>query len=288
MESVQFLISGADSYMGRPFYARRIRSLSKETEKAAAMWCRRCRQDVPGISLSAGEGLGCAQCGARFAGGRSRGAGHTVGVAEAAGDGLDLAEPSPGDEATTIDFDEWVDQEWPHLGRPQTAVPAESPWSQLAAMGARLDAGVLPKTRSVAPVRSANIRGGILAWFVLLTGFTALASGAALVIWSNLTGIGSMTIIGLPLAAGGGVAMLLGLALQLERIGQGHRRAAVQLEKVDAQLQHLQQTATLLGTTQGTAAQAFYAHLAEGANPQMLLADVKSQLDLLALRLSQQ
>ena len=53
------------------------------------------------------------------------------------------------------------------------------------------------------------------------------------------------------------------------------------------QLDDLRQTTSLLGSNHGSAAQAFYAHLAQGANPQMLLADLKGQLDLLAIRMAQ-
>jgi hypothetical protein len=94
--------------------------------------------------------------------------------------------------------------------------------------------------------------------------------------------------MGLPIAVGGQVVLLLGLALQLERIGQGSRKAADKLEHVDEQLHNLHQATTMLGNTHGSASQAFYTHLAEGANPQMLLADVKSQLDMLAMRMAQQ
>ena len=44
---------------------------------------------------------------------------------------------------------------------------------------------------------------------------------------------------------------------------------------------------TLLGTSHGSPAGSFYAHMARGASPQLLLADLKSQLDLLAVKLGQ-
>jgi len=130
-------------------------------------------------------------------------------------------------------------------------------------------------------------RPGGFAWFIVSIGLTGLICGVALLFGSTLTGRGELWTLGLPIAVGGQVVLLLGLALQLERIGQGSRKAADKLDHVDEQLHTLQQATTMLGTTHGSASQAFYAHLAEGANPQMLLADVKSQLDLLAMRMSQ-
>jgi hypothetical protein len=45
---------------------------------------------------------------------------------------------------------------------------------------------------------------------------------------------------------------------------------------------------TLLTTTKNASAQSFYAHMAEGASPQLLLADLKGQLDLLAQQMASQ
>ena len=88
-----------------------------------------------------------------------------------------------------------------------------------------------------------------------------------------------MTVAGL-------VWLVLGIVLQLERIWQNSRHAVRKLDQVKSQLNHLERTTTMLGTTHGSAAQAFYAHMAEQADPQYLLADLKGQLDLLALSIS--
>jgi hypothetical protein len=255
-------------------------------------------------------------------GSATRPAGHTIGVAEAAAGGLDLAAPAavedePVEEETPsleLDVDDWdLEQDWTELidlPQPQptaTALPAwppspgygssAPPWMQAppASMPAAYPATAfgapaffptaVPPTVNVpaTPVR----RTGGVAWFIVSLGLTALVCGVALLLGSTLTGRGALWTVGLPIAVSGQVVLLLGLALQLERIGQGSRKAAVKLDHVDEQLHNLQQATTMLGTTHSSASQAFYAHLAEGANPQMLLADVKSQLDLLAMRMSQ-
>ena len=64
-----------------------------------------------------------------------------------------------------------------------------------------------------------------------------------------------------------------------------NRNAAAKLDKVEGQLRELKTTTTLLGTTHSPSAAAFYAHLASGASPQILLTDLKSQLDILAVKL---
>jgi len=43
----------------------------------------------------------------------------------------------------------------------------------------------------------------------------------------------------------------------------------------------------MLGTSHASPGAAFYSHLVEGASPQILLSDLKGQLDLLAVKLGQ-
>jgi hypothetical protein len=82
--------------------------------------------------------------------------------------------------------------------------------------------------------------------------------------------------------------LLLGLVLQMDSLWQANRRTTETLDQVDHRLQEINHTTTMLGTTHSAPAQSFYAHMAAGANPQMLLADLKGQLDLLAVRMSGQ
>ena len=89
------------------------------------------------------------------------------------------------------------------------------------------------------------------------------------------------------MAAVGQIALLVGLVLQLDRLGHDNRDAADKLDDVDEQLSELKATTTLLGTSQGSAASVFYSHFANGAGPQILLTDLKSQIDLLAMKIAQ-
>ncbi len=113
----------------------------------------------------------------------------------------------------------------------------------------------------------------------------ALVCGGVLAGWSILGGRADLWGLGVPIALGGQFVLLLGLVLQLDRLWLDSRKASAKLEQVDNKLRELKQTTTLLGTGHGTPG-AFYAHFAEGASPSLLLTDLKSQLDLLALKLS--
>jgi len=113
----------------------------------------------------------------------------------------------------------------------------------------------------------------------------ALVCGGVLAGWSLLGGRNDLWGFGIPIALGGQFVLLLGLVLQMDRLWADSRNATAKLEHVDAKLRELKQTTTLLGTGHGTPG-AFYVHYAEGASPSLLLSDLKSQLDLLALKLS--
>lgn len=131
-------------------------------------------------------------------------------------------------------------------------------------------------------------RGSLIAWLTLPIGLMALMCGAVLLGWSWATARQELWQLGLPIAIAGQVLLLAGLILQLERIWQNSRSASRRLERVNEQLTDLKRATTMLSVPHSSAAQSFYAHMAEGASAQLLLADLKGQLDLLAVRMAQQ
>ncbi len=74
--------------------------------------------------------------------------------------------------------------------------------------------------------------------------------------------------------------------LRLDLLGDANRRTIDQLETVDKELDDLKRTASVASATQNGPSQAFYAHMARGANPQLMLADLKGQIDLLAVQMA--
>jgi len=145
-------------------------------------------------------------------------------------------------------------------------------------------------TRSPLPPKqsSPQTRTSPLAMLALSLGMAALVCGGVLLGWSFVPGYERLWSLGTPIALGGQLVLLVGLVLQLERLWQENRQASDKLSQVDEQLSELKDSTRLLSRTHGTASQSFYAHMAEGASPQMLLTDLKGQLDLLANRLNQE
>jgi hypothetical protein len=126
----------------------------------------------------------------------------------------------------------------------------------------------------------------VLAWLTLSLGTTGFVFGFSLMGWSANTGRQELWTIGAPAVYAGQIALVLGLILQLDRIWRASRWAAAHLESVDGQLSDLKQ-AKMLGASHGPSS-AFYAHWASGAGPEILLGDLKSQLDMLAAKLSRE
>jgi hypothetical protein len=169
------------------------------------------------------------------------------------------------------------------LPQPPTMLPA-FPWQ--SGHGATA-APTNPAQRSLAVSRVVSRpRATLAVWSLLGFGIMAFVCGEVLLAWSLIANRGELWTLGMPICLGGQLGLLLGLVFQLSRLWDDNRQTANQLASVDRRLDDLKQTATLLTTGHGSPAQSFYTHMAGGASPQLLLADLKSQLDLLAVQMS--
>jgi hypothetical protein len=273
------------------------------------MWCKHCAQDVPGLPSVDDDGYTCPRCGE----------GVRIDSAHQPASG----DSDAADAVLPPAYDSWaLDEQLRHIQRRlENVAPKVSSADTLAGFGDtrelppppgddrqsaaksfRLDAahGKPPGHHFSDPARPSSkprqlqsertvgkLFTGLVTWLSLAVGMTAFASGGLLLGWSIVTGRQDLWAIGIPVALAGQVAMLVGLILKLDRLWHDSRRAAAKLEAVDEQLQEVRTATSLLGTTVGPSS-AFYAHLAGGASPQILLSDLKGQLDLLALRLREQ
>jgi len=266
------------------------------------MWCRACAQDVPGVpSLEEGK-YACARCSAPFAPIAPQ-TEHTH-----------RAAPNEQAAGATIQrppaYDGWeIEEQLRHafrvLGAGRTAAskhepPSDRPRRRLDA-GHRLPGPHAKKTRrkprridrpaAIEKMRKSPSFGDrLLAAFVWLTlslGTMAFGCGLALLGWSAYSHSQELWTFGAPIVLGGQIALVLGLVLQLDRIWRDNRQSAARLQRVDEQIHDLKTTTSLLSTTHAPST-AFYAHWAGGAGADILLTDLKSQLDLLAVKLAKE
>ena len=246
------------------------------------MWCKHCRQNTPCISLASRHGMCCGRCGVPLSG-----ESKPVHPAEV---GLDLDAPP----ISATSYEDWqLDQNVRSMqarsepwrshrpaGRARNSGSRQPQWRTDAAH-ARVPRWHEPKRRTGA-VRPSG-RSPTFTNSALMMGLMAGTAGAAVLGWSVIESRGDLWNIGLSAIVAGGVVFLLGLVLQLERIWHNSRFAVVKLRQIDSHLQDLQRTTASLGVTHGSASGAFYSHLADQANPHLLLSDLKGQIDLLAM-----
>ena len=275
------------------------------------MWCSRCQQDVPGIANE--RRICCARCGEKLSSGY---AATTNSAASPQSGGSDSAaiRREPGSATTTaladpppVDLDNWeLDEELRSAARmvralrstgtlqreesPASAAPSSSLSRQIdSAHAAAPDWHAGGKLRRTSEPERPRRRGAsFFSWLTLSLGLMTFVCGAVLVGWSFASGRGELWSLGLPLVLIGQAALIVGLVFQLDGLWQNNRETSKTLDELDDQLHDLRHATTMLGSTHGSASRSFYAHLADGAGPQLLLADLKGQMDVLSLRLAQE
>jgi hypothetical protein len=238
------------------------------------MWCRNCREDVPALPSGDKQSLCCPRC----------------------GEGIRVDQPKATGEAPA--YDGWeLDEQLRHIERVLQSAKVRSQRSEAIYRreASRLDLPHTgpPERHSLSKQRMAQPTGrspaaGVFTWLALSLGTASFVCGGILLGWSLAAGRQELWTIGLPVALVGQIVLLIGLVLQLDRLWRDSRASAAKLDNVDQQLGELKATTTLLGTSQGPAASVFYSHLAGGAGPQLLLTDLKSQIDLLAMKIAQE
>ena len=252
------------------------------------MWCSTCQQDVPGVSHSATGRLVCSRCHQPT---RTKKSNPANGIYDG---GIELDEPLVARAcASPPKLDNWQDRHRSRrLGRElrRSASISPAPFERLPSNPRRFDppAELFDNTpTSVSPISTPVARraqgGQAIAWFTVMAGFFALCGGLGGIAWSLAMNRGEYWNASLGLTLAGQGALIFGLVLVVARLWRNSRYATGKLQDVHTRLVELQRTAEALATNRG-GAPAFYADLARGAPPQMLLSNLKGQIDQLATR----
>ena len=138
------------------------------------------------------------------------------------------------------------------------------------------------RSQSADSPRPRKPRPPFMVWAIISLSLAAFSCGAVLVGWAQFVGRPDLWDLGLPLVLSAQAGLLIGLALLLERIWIDSHKATEKIDAMDDRLEDLK----MPGTTHATSGPAFYAQLADGASPHLLLADLKSQLDVLAVKIA--
>ncbi len=256
------------------------------------MWCSNCQQDVPAIGSSGSNRLACSRCHATLR------PPHAVGISEAGialddDVALELVDSRP-----PVVADDWqlrrrsreLGRKLRHdaAGRQRRDDSQQNVFAELAEQTASpiVDPGSYAKPAHATKVPRPEF-GQYVAWFVTLLGFTSLATGLGIIGWAIAHGGSEFWDHALALTLAGQGLLIFGLVLVVTRLWRSSRYASAKLQEVHAELGQLQRTADALSAMRG-GAPAFYAELVRGASPQMLLTNLKGQLDQLATRLGSQ
>ncbi|MCA9144477.1 MAG: hypothetical protein H6821_02830 [Planctomycetaceae bacterium] len=255
------------------------------------MWCRNCQQDVPAIGSTDSSPVRCARCHTSFVG-----EARTTATDAPKASGLER-KPRHSPELRTDWLEKALLDDWEledELNEAQQLVASlgagERPGSTF-----RVDATHTPgatgesnprRLHRTKARRGKTAQSSFFSWCMLSIGLMAFVFGAVLVGWSFAGDRPDLWRLGLPFTLGGQAALIVGLVFQLDGLWRSNRDAAESLDELDSQLDELRHATSLLSTSHSSPAQSFYLHMADGASPNLLLADLKGQLDLLASRLA--
>jgi len=238
-----------------------VQSVAMAADPRNTMWCKQCGQDVPGVVPPERREYVCPRCSSALGDGPSHcqstsspeGAAVASSISQGPADGLH--------DAPLGDYDSWeLDEQLRHMDRVLgganergtrplggtrriTRIDAAHA-QQLARHGpASGSSGTALNRQSQAS--EAGLPGFV--WASLLLGLMGFACGVALLGWSIIVAREDLWRIGVPVALGGQLCLLLGLILQLDRLSNDHRRTTTRLRRLDGQMHELKTTARMPG-----------------------------------------
>ncbi len=248
------------------------------------MWCRHCKQDVPAVAPAADGAIHCARC----QGPLERPA-FAKGVSDT-GVALDQPYQPAVDSRRLLEGLEGIDTKHRYseirrsiraAQRQADATPAMmrfDPPEPLAVASQPAPAAGQNDTLPREPHRPSQW----VAWSLAFVGAMALGAGIGLMFWSLSGERPELWNWGVAATLGGQGLLIVGLVQLLASLWTANRTASLTLQGVHHELRRLGRTTeSLLGANSSSAAN-FYADLARGASPQLLLANLKSQVDALS------
>lgn len=249
------------------------------------MWCAKCQQDVPAVPGQGPSSLQCIRCHAVLAAGETlattpvpKGIEPLTTLRDQITAESLLQPPLPQSDwelEAELRYVERLARAWKEAPAAESiSLPGEHAGHAVHETSA--PRSPQPSTSNTQP------RFAGLAWGCLSMGVMTFVCGGVLLAWSAIAGRQQLWSIGLPLTLFGQAGLIIGLVLQLETLWQTNRATSSTLEQLDGELHELRHSTTLLTQSRSTPSQSFYVHLAEGASPHLLLADLKGQLDLLS------
>lgn len=279
------------------------------------MWCRHCQQDVPAV-VAAGGAASQRHCGrchrpADAFSEPSEDSGMAFGQATQHAVAVEPAAETCADEVVFLSIDgahtgapsdHSATHEEARYQRMQRTIRAAKTHAQITGSSNRtwrLDQPladrsghsseasrplpIRPNVRATTPAaREPHQASQWTAWLIALLGTMILGSGIGLLGWSLVQEQPDLWNWGLAAALSGQGLIIIGLVQLLANLWHGSRNHTQRLTTLLGELRRLQQTTDTLVGMRTASASGFYAELARGANPQVLLSSLKGQVDEIA------
>jgi hypothetical protein len=252
------------------------------------MWCSHCHQEVPGMPSAERGTVACARCQHDL---------KFTSTNRLCDSGISLDTAAPQTQFTIDRFaTEESKQKLRRLGqqlRPvyQQHATLERPlfWERLTIDSPELS----PQLRSVGhqdanslELRAPRSNAPLFLGIILGSGFLALMIGVAALIWSAAFNQAIVWRWGLTTTVAGEGLLILGLTWMAARLWQKSRQLDQNLHSVDSQLNEVSELAGQLTASQLSSNQHYYQHFSQSANPHLLVANLRGQIDQLGERLA--
>lgn len=253
------------------------------------MWCRHCQQEVPAMGSSSATGLRCARC--------HKGAEPTRAKlrTDAAPSASTDTTPQPTSAYPSISETgarRAIDRA---LRTAQATVSAGAATHtlrfDLAQTGLqperKANRSTAPRTRQIASQapRGPSASGQFIAWTLAAVGATTLGLGIGFITWSLMGERADLWTPGLIATLTGQGLLIVGLLQIMANLWSAGRQASYRLGQVHDELRLLRRATEEAAGRHTNSASQFYADVARNAGPEMLVGNLRSQLDQLAARL---
>lgn len=260
------------------------------------MWCSQCQQDVAAVARFPEGPQVCPRCLRDTAGGSFQGVADT---------GIPLnsfSRPKPEVDPLAKPVDPVSQEEarkrLRRIGqllrstqsctKTCTEVDADRPWQWMDTPGSiPVLPQVQPRPRSAEVTHTeAPTRASWVLSTLLFAGIVAFTIGAGLLAWSAAFQLDEVWHWGLSATIGAEGLLVVGLTWMAMRLWQNSRRLNREVQGVDEQLAEIHQLAGSLSAGHLTASQSYYHQFSQTANPHLLVANLRGQVDLLAERIA--
>ena len=260
------------------------------------MWCRQCQQDVPAVARTSQGPLLCPRCSRELQHG-------TLAEVADAGIALDSYGSAPAKNEALTKPIPGVQQEASREKLKRIGRQLRSPYQEEIKLGSLPTSNSLwhalpianepiasPQLRQVAKQahRESATSTSQTSWVlssVLTLGALGFSIGIAILAWSASFDLQELWHWGMTTTIAAEGLLIVGLTWMATRLWHNSRRINHELRGVDQQLVDIHKMAGSLSAGQLSASQNYYHHFSQVANPHMLVANLRGQIDQLAERI---